>query len=63
MNIFDRYKYIKEEENKEEYQRERYIHKFIESYIPKKNEMEYKYFSVYRKQLEKDNKVYDICIY
>ena len=31
MDIFDRYKYIKEEEVKEEYQRDRYKHKFIET--------------------------------
>lgn len=63
MSVLDRYKYIKREENKEEYQKEGYKHKFIESQIVKEGEMEYRYFSSYKKDIEIDNKIYSIFVY
>lgn len=62
MSIFDRYKYVKSLEVKEEYQRNGYEHNFYELLNSKHDENEYMYLSVYYKTIEKESNIYYISI-
>lgn len=62
MSIFDRYKYIKEQEHKEEYKKDGYKHEFGELFNTKYDENEYIYLSTYYKTIEKESNTYYISI-